>query len=434
MGATIQGFDTKDSKYRILEEDFNKMLEKVNWDMCLQKMSFTGHEREELSEQKQLDYTIYVKGKERLPSNVTAVLSLFSLPDPGKKSKKGKYNCKAHVGHVLRRATTILNSAGPSRSKIVVGVTNLRCVQWYTVEKPGSEDDANPRGPYLYARTPEIDATKRSLAAIFLADPAHLYCDLSKKHSVNDSTVEFVEFLGSGATSSVYKASHLGDSVAAKLYKKGFSAHNEMEILKLLEGVQGVPIFKGVAKDLKVLLLSPVGKRLKKSVPTEVRINLTGIIDTLKEAHHRHIVHRDVRMGNILLVDDRSFMLIDWGFASKVGEMAQFQGSLLTASSRVLEYHGHPIEYMPEDDLISFVKSLYLFSHERLSYQMRQFSGKSGSGCLTLEPTKINSLWKQLLEGAEAWQRALELAEKLSYDELKDWVSWWAVNFCPIKL
>lgn len=115
------------------------MLNNVKWDKCSQKMSFTGYEKEELSNQKHLDYTIYVKDKARVLSNVTALLSLFSLPDPRKKSKKGKYNGKAQVGHAIRQATTVLNSAGPSRSKIVVGVTNLRCVQWYTVEKIGCE-------------------------------------------------------------------------------------------------------------------------------------------------------------------------------------------------------------------------------------------------------------------------------------------------------
>ncbi|KAI5072989.1 hypothetical protein GOP47_0013095 [Adiantum capillus-veneris] len=50
------------SKLRILKENINRMLLKVKWDQCKQEMVFTGHEREELPDQKQIDYTIYVKG------------------------------------------------------------------------------------------------------------------------------------------------------------------------------------------------------------------------------------------------------------------------------------------------------------------------------------------------------------------------------------
>ncbi|KAI5069651.1 hypothetical protein GOP47_0015952 [Adiantum capillus-veneris] len=139
-GSRVEWNSLNDPGVRILEEKFNKMLKKVKWNQCKQEMVFTGHEREELSDQKQIDYTIYIKGKCHVASNVTALVSLYSFPDPGKRSKRPKYNCKAHVGHAIRRAISVLQSAGPVRKRIAVAITNLRCIQWYTVERAWSED------------------------------------------------------------------------------------------------------------------------------------------------------------------------------------------------------------------------------------------------------------------------------------------------------
>lgn len=423
-----------DSNFRILEAEFTKMLAKVKWTLCQQKMIFTGQEREELSQQKQLDYTIHINGKGCHPANITALLSLYSFPDPGKKSKKEKYNGKAHVGHVIRRAITVLRSAGPSRSKILVGVTNLRSIQWYTVERPFGVEYDDLEGPFSYCVSPKTDRVKNSLAAIFLADSSHLFCVDGNQYRVNDCIVEFLQYLGSGVTSCVYKTKHNDDIVAAKLYKQNYHSNNEEKILDRLKGVQGVPIVKGVAKDFKLLLLLPVGEKVKSSLSREAAKNMTAVIDTLKETHGRNIVHRDVRMGNIVLVDG-SFVLIDWGFACESGEVSVLHGSLLTGSSRVIEKYGLLDMYLPQDDLISFVKSLYLFSHPTVAREMRQLSGSpSGSslaGVSKIDRKKLLAKWDQLLEGANRWQEALKFASELSYDELRDWVFEWAVNFCP---
>lgn len=196
----------------------------------------------------------------------------------------------------------------------------------------------------------------------------------------------------------------------------------------------GVPTVNGVTDDGKLLLLSPVGKKIRSSVPQEARVNLALLIDTLRSAHEKGIVHRDVRLGNILVVDS-SFLLIDWGFACKVGERSPFRGSLLTASSRVLDRHkqGRPMVFNPADDLVSVVKFLYLLGHGSLHHELRGLCVASrrvlSQGETNIE--KLAGLWKLTLEESVSWKIALDHAKKLSYDNLKDWVTQWAVDYCP---
>lgn len=428
------------TKNRILEKEFIKMLERVNWDMCKQKMVFTGNAQEELSQQKQIDFSIHIKGRECLPCYVTALVSLHSIPDPGPKSKQPKYNGKDPLGHAVRRATVVLHNAGPSRRKIILGLTNLRSIQWYTVGRGIDKDaDCPMEGPYVYTHSQELKEVKESLAAILMAEPAHLFCKDGSEYAINGSPVEFISLLGFGATSTVYKASYLGSTVAAKVHKEKFRS-DEHEVLRMLQGVPGVPTINGATDDGKVLLLSPVGSKIQKSVPEEARKNLVGLLDTLKSAHEKGIVHRDVRLGNIVVVHS-SFLLVDWGFACKVGEKLPFRGSLLTASSRVIECHeqGVSMVFGPADDLISFVKTLYLLGHWSFHDKLRslRFSGPQGlsspqgSSQEGTDSVKLVDLWELALKDSVSWKTALDHAEKSSYGDLKEWVAEWAVDHCP---
>ncbi|MCO5605348.1 hypothetical protein L7F22_059531 [Adiantum nelumboides] len=434
-GSQVEWDSLNDPSVRILEEKFNKMLQKVKWHQCKQEMVFTGHAREELSDQKQIDYTIYIKGKCHVASNVTGLVSLYSFPDPGKHSKRSKYNCKAHVGHAIRRAISVLQSASPARKKIVVAVTNLRCIQWYTVERAWSEDAWDMRSPLVYSRSVEIDSAKRSLAAVFLADPAHLFCQQSHSYVIDGHELEFLEYLGSGVTSTVYMVNYLDEHAALKISKGAFDVRCEKETLELLKGVPGVPSVQGVSSNLKSLLISPVGEKVKGSVPPRARRNFANVIDTLRQAHERKIVHRDVRVGNMLIFYE-SFLLVDWDFACGVECRDLFCGSLLTASSSVLKDYGNPALYRPKDDLVSFVKSLFLFSHPSEAHQLRQYAQRSSSQfpssqSQVFQPEKLLEWWDLTLAEANDWLEPLRFAEGLHYVDLKEWVARWAVNYCP---
>ena len=55
-----------------------------------------------------------------------------------------------------------------------------------------------------------------------------------------------------------------------------------------------------------------------------------------KVVHSKAIVHRDVRLGNIVLLDGPSFLLIDWGFACRTGLKLTYHGNLLLTASKIV--------------------------------------------------------------------------------------------------
>lgn len=295
-------------------------------------------------------------------------------------------------------------------------------------------------GPYVYTHSQELTGVKESLAAILMAQPAHLFCKDGSDYAIKGSPVEFISLLGSGATSTVYKVGYLGSIVAAKVHKDKFCSDDERRVLEMIQGVPSVPTIKGATDDGKVLFLSPVGSKILKAVPAEARQNLGGLLDTLKSVHEQGIVHRDVRLGNIVVVDS-SFLLVDWGFACRVEEKLPFQGTLITASARVIECHarGEAIVFRPTDDLILFVKTLYLLSQCKFHDQLRslRFSGPRGFSALEgllqkgTDSAKLVDEWERALKGTVSWKKALDHAEKLSYGDLKEWVAEWAVDHCP---
>ncbi|KAI5066759.1 hypothetical protein GOP47_0017287 [Adiantum capillus-veneris] len=123
---------------------------------------------------------------------------------------------------------------------------------------------------------------------------------------------------------------------------------------------------------------------------------MCNIVDAVKSTHSNGYVHRDVRMANIITIEEKGeadVLLIDWNFAAKSNTKFAFAGSYVTASDDILtqliiikgshhqkkepEYPMRSTPYAPtpwyEDplsplvksepkyDLISLVRSLYLF-------------------------------------------------------------------------
>lgn len=149
------------------------------------------------------------------------------------------------------------------------------------------------------------------------------------------------------------------------------------------------------------------------------------------------LVHRDVRLGNILLAEDLSFILIDWGFACPLGKVLPFYGSLFTASKSILQQYIQDtcaVSFQPKDDLVSLVKSLYLHTQPGFERNLRRLKiglNLPQSSNVSSEACKVLREWEVELEACDFWNEAIGLAENLAYEDLKKWIGGWGLNYCP---
>lgn len=63
-------------------------------------------------------------------------------------------------------------------------------------------------------------------------------------------------------------------------------------------------------------------KHRKTLTEPEVRYFMSQLIDGAKYIHHHDIVHRDLKLGNLLLNDDMHVKIADFGLATRV----EFEG------------------------------------------------------------------------------------------------------------
>ena len=141
------------------------------------------------------------------------------------------------------------------------------------------------------------------------------------------------DVLGQGSTSTAYCITRTSESrdFVAKVYHRQEQAQVDMEheahILKLLKPMQHVPILEVItsatigSRTVPCLVLSPVGLHMQPP-STSLRRSLTPadidmVIDVLQQAHNIGIIHRDVRLANLYLIQDGGVLVNDWGCACK---------------------------------------------------------------------------------------------------------------------
>ncbi|CAF3886552.1 unnamed protein product [Adineta steineri] len=97
--------------------------------------------------------------------------------------------------------------------------------------------------------------------------------------------------------------------------------------------------------------------------------NIHIIWNQIKRAHENHIVHRDIRMSNIIQIlnsqtKNYEILLIDCHSAIEIGSNVKYSGSLSTASNFILDKLSQnskeTIQYLPVDDVISMMKMILL--------------------------------------------------------------------------
>ena len=244
-------------------------------------------------------------------------------------SHVGKFNGDKEVGGLFYRMEDMLNAW---RCKVVGGLTNGIHCEWFVMEKKGTQTHVEV--------TPIYDF-RESLCSFLIADPTSVH--------LSHHTLQFdvIRQLGAGRTSSVYLVKCGSEDCVGKFFNLHYRCYRDIElkILRILKDVEGVPTVVNELLNVKdTLFMKPVGVPLTVGAPIlhVHKAVFSSIVDIFRAAHQRGIIHRDVRMPNILLVggsdDNRTgVMMIDWGFAAQVGVETKFLGNVTTGSDKVRE-------------------------------------------------------------------------------------------------
>lgn len=142
--------------------------------------------------------------------------------------------------------------------------------------------------------------------------------------------LEFGENIGHGNFSHVYKGVyHKEKKVAIKVIERGSERliQTEIELLLALKGCPHViQLLEVITEPQTMLIFELVEAADIEDIFTEIpleklRIVLQKLLEALQAAHQNGIVHRDVKLGNILITQDYSdVVLIDWGCGCFISE------------------------------------------------------------------------------------------------------------------
>jgi hypothetical protein len=219
------------------------------------------------------------------------------------------------------------------------------------------------------------------------------------------------ECLGFGAQSIVFSGEYAQMQRVVKVYKHEAFCHVELKILKALSNVEHVPKLV-VESPLetnhgnKVLLVTPVGRVVqpKRNGSLVHGAHISNLIEVLRIAHSRGIVHCDIKPDNIYTSEECGIILNDWGSACS---------PISTAINRYGTYgfydkHRDPNNPIsPSDDLVALVKSAYLmlFNLPAPHPQIDQ---------------NVDDFWKKLFREDTIWEEANDKCKTCDYTGLQD--------------
>lgn len=144
---------------------------------------------------------------------------------------------------------------------------------------------------------------------------------------------EIIRVLGKGSFATVRLASHNGEKVAIKTYEKATpnvirNARNEIKVLKYLDH-SGIVKLLDVRQDpnrIHLVLEYVVGSSLENYVKTK-QISQTEaakifkqIITSVNYLHMKGVVHRDLKLSNIIIDSRKKVKIIDFGFSAIANE------------------------------------------------------------------------------------------------------------------
>jgi len=191
--------------------------------------------------------------------------------------------------------------------------------------------------------------------------------------------------LGEGLTSSVWKC----ENYAIKHFKstRVTAFNQECVIYNILNNYKVSGVTRLIDKGIDFIVTTPVG------VPMNVleTFHIKDILTTLKCIHGIGLVHRDLRLSNIIEVDGRA-ILIDWGFAAQSG-VTSFSGAYRFAPDEILraEDASLPVPYTAKHDLTMFLRVCWVFLRHKAA--MLKELEKSEDIINFFSPMRKSKMW-----------------------------------------
>lgn len=168
-----------------------------------------------------------------------------------------------------------------------------------------------------------------------------------KQHPVFMGEYEILKSLGEGNTSKVYMAQSLKDKkiVALKIFREEFLTRDSDSIrsvekeIEILQGLKHQNIINIITYGSDGHVLKPSGRELQNLVYIILeyvsggllfdvcqslgnmgeeggRYFMTQMLDVLQYVHGKGVVHRDLKLENILVDDKLNLKVADFGFAT----------------------------------------------------------------------------------------------------------------------
>jgi len=203
----------------------------------------------------------------------------------------------------------------------------------------------------------------------------------TQQHPIFNGTYEILKSLGEGNTSKVYLARNMQnptEHVAIKILKDEFlkrdhdsilSVHNEITILKNLDHAG---IIRMVDYGDAGQVLKPSGRMIDNLVfiimefvqggllfdlcqtmgamgEDAGRFFLWQLIDSVEYMHTRRVVHRDLKLENILIDEQLNLKLADFGFAcyKSIDSLKSYRGTMTYMAPEIKEgkvYKGSQVD------------------------------------------------------------------------------------------
>jgi serine/threonine protein kinase len=165
-----------------------------------------------------------------------------------------------------------------------------------------------PVGPDIYDNQEDADSSQDKSSSPY-----------ESEFALDDFSIKSV--LGSGRTKVYYEAKNQLALKAIDLWKLSYmlsELHNEIVMYHILSDLQGVAIPRLVLHGYWEGDMYCIGFSLCGSVPETLSdFQKQSILTSIDAIHARGIVHNDIKKENILVDENGTVVLIDFGFATQ---------------------------------------------------------------------------------------------------------------------